>query len=121
MKRFFVLVLDPEQVVADEILGTRDGKHEAEPTPEHPISLKRLMQEAVRQLERKLILQTLQDNDWNRKKAARALKLSYRSMFYKMKAFEMATGRIFPGTVRSQTMPGEPRRMENHGNNLVQD
>jgi two-component system, NtrC family, response regulator AtoC len=32
-----------------------------------------------------LILETLRANNWNRKDAARKLKISYRSMMYKLK------------------------------------
>lgn len=49
-----------------------------------PISLKQLTRRAVRELERTVILKTLQANHWNRKRTASALSLSYRALLYKI-------------------------------------
>lgn len=46
-----------------------------------PTSLKA----AVRALENRLILRTLEENQWNRRRAARALKISYRALLYRLK------------------------------------
>jgi two-component system response regulator AtoC len=48
------------------------------------ISLKKVTREAVRRLERNIILKVLQMHQWNRKKAARTLNISYRALLYKM-------------------------------------
>ncbi len=48
-------------------------------------SLKTLTREAARQVERQVILRSLQANNWNRKHTARALKISYRALLYKMR------------------------------------
>ena len=50
-----------------------------------PISLKKITRQATRELERKVILKVLQVNHWNRKKAARALGISYRALLYKIR------------------------------------
>jgi DNA-binding NtrC family response regulator len=39
----------------------------------------------VIEIERKVILKTLQAHHWNRKRAARALNISYRSLLYKIR------------------------------------
>lgn len=57
------------------MLGESDG----------PVALKELTQQAVQELERRVILKTLQANHWNRKQAARALKISYRALLYKIR------------------------------------
>ena len=49
------------------------------------ISLKKLTRQAVRELERKVILKVLQNHHWNRKQAARALSISYRALLYKIR------------------------------------
>jgi two-component system, NtrC family, response regulator AtoC len=49
------------------------------------IGLKKLTQQAVRRLERRIILNVLQANKWNRRKSARFLKISYRALLYKMR------------------------------------
>lgn len=51
-----------------------------------PISLKRTTREAILDMERRVILEALQEHNWNRKKAARSLDISYRSLFYKMRS-----------------------------------
>jgi two-component system response regulator AtoC len=47
--------------------------------------LKKLTRQAVRELERKVILKVLQANHWNRKQSARALNISYRALLYKIR------------------------------------
>ena len=49
------------------------------------IPLKRIAKEAVREMERKLILEFLQANQWNRRKTAEALRISYRALIYKIR------------------------------------
>ena len=52
----------------------------------HSIPLKRIAKDAVYKMERDLILRVLQANHWNRRHAARALKISYRALIYKIRA-----------------------------------
>jgi len=47
--------------------------------------LKLLTKEAIHQVERQLILEVLTANRWNRRKAAEALKISYRALIYKIR------------------------------------
>jgi two-component system response regulator AtoC len=49
------------------------------------IFLKEVTKQAVRKIERNIILKMLEANHWNRKKAAKALNISYRAMLYKLK------------------------------------
>lgn len=56
-----------------------------EPTAEGHIPLKRMSQQVTRRMERELILKVLQANHWNRRKAAEALKISYRALLYKVR------------------------------------
>ena len=67
---------------------------ESRRTPEVPlhgqISLKKLTKNAVRELERQVIFQVLRANDWNRKRAAQALDISYRALLYKVKQAGLA-------------------------------
>jgi two-component system response regulator AtoC len=57
--------------------------------PDQPVALKEITRAAVRDVERELILKTLQANGWNRRRAARALSISYRALMYKMKGVEI--------------------------------
>lgn len=66
-----------EQAYSRGVLGLGEG--------DGPVALKELTQQAVQELERKVILRTLQVHHWNRKQAARALKISYRALLYKIR------------------------------------
>lgn len=49
-------------------------------------SLRERVREATRQIESEIILETLEQNRWNRRRAAKALGISYRLLMYKMKS-----------------------------------
>lgn len=49
------------------------------------MSLKKVTREAMRELERQVILKVLQTHSWNRKRTARVLGISYRALLYKMR------------------------------------
>jgi two-component system response regulator AtoC len=49
------------------------------------VPLKQIAKDAVRQRECSYILEALQANHWNRRKAAQALKISYRALIYKIR------------------------------------
>ena len=79
------------------VLGTEGLKsfRVAVPTPPngngvacspHAESLKEVTREATQALERKIILKTLQETQWNRRRTARVLNISYRALLYKIKA-----------------------------------
>jgi two-component system response regulator AtoC len=82
--RTYVITGDPGEVIAD--LGRRDAGliARAGHQPEWS-SLKAQVQEAAKKLETEIILKTLEQHRWNRRRAAQSLKISYRSLLYKMK------------------------------------
>ena len=49
------------------------------------VPLKQVAKNAVRDRERNIILETLRANQWNRRKTAQALKISYRTLIYKIR------------------------------------
>lgn len=57
----------------------------SEPAEYRTISLKEVTREAAHALERKIILKTLQETQWNRRQTARVLHISYRALLYKIK------------------------------------
>jgi two-component system, NtrC family, response regulator AtoC len=57
------------------------------------IELKELTRQAVRKIERNIILKVLQNHQWNRKKAAKTLSISYRALLYKLKEAGLQTER----------------------------
>lgn len=76
-----------------------DGTTKAQPVkfstpeigPDQPVALKEITRAAVRDVEREVILKTLEANGWNRRRAARALKISYRALMYKMKGVDLGS------------------------------
>jgi two-component system response regulator AtoC len=71
-----------------------------------PIYLKRITKKATQELERKIIFKVLQANRWNRQKTAKCLKISYRSLLYKLNDFNM------PELSMKQGAEDEDGRME---------
>ena len=47
--------------------------------------LKTVTRQAVQELERKIILNVLEANHWNRKRTASELRISYRALLYKIR------------------------------------
>lgn len=79
--------------IARYVLIGSDGSMEEERSPKRQKmnfapaergSLKHIAKEAIREMERSVILQALRANQWNRRKTAQALKISYRALIYKI-------------------------------------
>jgi two-component system response regulator AtoC len=50
------------------------------------LSLRERVRKATREIESEIILETLQQHRWNRRRTAEALRISYRLLMYKMKS-----------------------------------
>jgi two-component system, NtrC family, response regulator AtoC len=83
MIRSHVLIGNEEALAADLVPSAPAGL-----LPEidltHPISLKEITRSATQNLERSIIMKVLQANGWSRRKTAKWLKISYRSLLYKL-------------------------------------
>jgi two-component system response regulator AtoC len=83
IKRY--VILGSEDVITAD-LTAREPEHSMPDLDLNgPISLKKVTRQATRDLERKIILKVLQNHHWNRKRAARALNISYRALLYKIR------------------------------------
>jgi two-component system response regulator AtoC len=83
--------------IARHVLMGAEAKIVQEPVAKQPapalgsfsgaegVSLKQITREAVRERERGFILEVLQANQWNRRKTAEVLKISYRTLIYKIR------------------------------------
>ena len=60
-------------------------------------SLRAVAREAARQMESRIILETLAQHRWNRRRTAEALRISYRSLMYKMKYCKLRDEDQFQG------------------------
>src|SRR5437764_281348 len=79
------VILGNEDAITSDLVGREQEYFNPEIPIDGPISLKKITRQAVRELERKIILKVLQANHWNRKQAARALSISYRALLYKIR------------------------------------
>ncbi|MBM3776399.1 MAG: hypothetical protein FJW37_14740 [Acidobacteria bacterium] len=66
-----------------------DNRSRASNPSEGEQSLRERVRRVARQVESEIILETLERHGWNRRQAARELRISYRSMMYKMKALDL--------------------------------
>jgi two-component system response regulator AtoC len=84
IKRY--VILGSEEAVSAELLSWEQsrGLFDA-PIAGQQIHLKKVTQQAVHDLEHKIILNMLEANHWNRKKTANDLKISYRALLYKIR------------------------------------
>jgi two-component system response regulator AtoC len=83
IKRY--VILGNEEVITTDLAPREQSFFNAEIPVDGQISLKKLTRQAVRELERKVILKVLQTHHWNRKRAAKALSISYRALLYKIR------------------------------------
>jgi two-component system, NtrC family, response regulator AtoC len=92
MKRY--VILGTEEAISSELAAREHTSLDLDIPTDGSISLKKITRNAVRDLERKLILKVLQANNWNRKRTAKMLNISYRALLYKMRDAQLPAGRI---------------------------
>ncbi len=68
------------------------------------VPLKQIAREAVREREKSFILEALQANQWNRRKTAQALKISYRALIYKIHNAGLLAR-------RTENLPSKPEKI----------
>jgi two-component system, NtrC family, response regulator AtoC len=111
-------VLSGSEAVIGKSVERRNGHGLAADVPVNgQINLKDVTREAVRQLEGKLILKTLELHQWNRRSTAKALNISYAALLYKMRAAGVpprgegrARNQIASETMRRSNRQGNPPR-----------
>lgn len=77
------VIIGPEAAIVQE--WPLKGSAFAQKHCGETVSLKHIAKEAIREVERNVILDTLRANQWNRRKTAQALKISYRALIYKIR------------------------------------
>jgi DNA-binding NtrC family response regulator len=78
-----------ETLKAQPSITLLDRKQTSDPPPEETYSLKKRVSQAVASEEKGLIAQVLNKTNWNRRKAAEILQISYRSLLYKIKEYKL--------------------------------
>jgi two-component system, NtrC family, response regulator AtoC len=107
------VLIGPESMIPPEYEGKKSrGKFITGPG-RMPLTLKRLAKDAIKELERNVILETLRANQWNRRRTAQDLKISYRALIYKIQEAGLMSRRA---AVRSSQSPlGVNAQSESHG------
>ena len=83
IKRY--VILGSEEAITSDLVNQGQMHFTPKILQGDTIPLKEITRQAVQELERKIILQVLQANHWNRKQSARKLKISYRALLYKIR------------------------------------
>jgi DNA-binding NtrC family response regulator len=99
------VILGSEDAITNEMDTKQQSVWNAEIPIDGPVSLKKITRQAVREVERKVILRVLEANNWNRKRAARALSISYRALLYKIRDVGLPAAR--GGRVMDTELPQE--------------
>ena len=89
------VLLGPEAAIYQEI-PTRRGRtaFSQNSNGNGQVTLKRMSKDAIKEMEKNVILETLRANQWNRRKTAQALKISYRALIYKIRDAGLASRRV---------------------------
>ena len=72
-----------------------------------PGTLKRMSKDAIKEMEKNVILETLRANQWNRRKTAQALKISYRALIYKIRDAGLVSRRVAIEKTQAQGAGGD--------------
>ncbi len=79
------VLIGPEASMVQEPIARRAGTAAMNQSAAGTMPLKQIAKDAVRDREKSFILEALQANQWNRRKTAKALKISYRVLIYKIR------------------------------------
>jgi len=79
------VLLGQDAFAAQDRTGKRKGASANGAGTGRGLPLRNIAKEAIRELERNVILEALRTNQWNRRKTAQALKISYRALIYKIR------------------------------------
>ncbi len=95
------VLIGPDAAAAFEPAKRSSAPVKASLSGEDGLQLKHLAKHAIREMERNVILEALRAHQWNRRKTAQALKISYRSLIYKIQdaglVSRKTTARARPG------------------------
>lgn len=92
------VLLGEEELLEELISMKHPYSGRPDELPEGSIPLKRIARQAGRAMSRELILKALQANRWNRRKAARDLKISYRTLLYEIREIGLPSKRLLKQT-----------------------
>ncbi|MDP9049944.1 MAG: sigma-54 dependent transcriptional regulator [Acidobacteriota bacterium] len=120
--RSYVLMGSEDALVGELVEEERPSTRAvADVDVSQPISLKVVTKKATHELERQIILKVLKANNWNRQKTAKWLKISYRSLLYKLNDVGVANAmELSGGPTRSKPQARQGLSSANEPTNLIQ-
>jgi two-component system, NtrC family, response regulator AtoC len=120
--RSYVLMGSEEALIAELVEETRPATPvTADVDVSQPISLKVVTKKATHDLERQIILKVLKANNWNRQKTAKWLKISYRSLLYKLNEVGAESpAELIGGTTRTKPQARTGLSTAAESTNLIQ-
>ena len=86
--------------MTESMIG-RDNNNAVQGTVTGSVSLKHIARRAAHAAERDVILQVLEQTQWNRVRAAKLLEISYRALLYKIKDLGLASASRTTGRPRA--------------------
>jgi two-component system response regulator AtoC len=107
IKRY--VILGTESCISNDLAEPAPSTFDFDIPQDGPVPLKKITNQAVRRLEREIILKVLQSHHWNRRRAAESLKISYRALLYKIRDAGLSPNRpsmrSMPESVQSGDEP----------------
>jgi two-component system response regulator AtoC len=88
------VLIGAEARIGQEPVANRPDPAQGSSTVAGIVPLKEIAREAVREKEKSFILAALHANQWNRRKTAQALKISYRALIYKIRNAGLLAPRV---------------------------
>lgn len=98
------VLLGPEAQILPEFTQKRARTVVVGMEAGQPVTLKRMAKEAIKDMERNVILETLRANQWNRRKTAQVLKISYRALIYKIRDAGLTARRTSSSAAQRSTL-----------------
>ena len=103
IKRY--VILGNEEALTSELVSRGSNCFDPVIPSDGRISLKKATRDATRELERRIIMRVLHAHNWNRKKAAKAMSISYRALLYKIQETGISSNRLRPVQQPEQLQP----------------
>jgi two-component system response regulator AtoC len=103
------VLMGAEAIIAQQPASRHSGRDSSGSGKTGTIPLKQVAKNAVRDIERNVILEALRTNQWNRRKTALALKISYRALIYKIRGAGFVSRKADPlaGGREACSIPGQ--------------
>jgi two-component system response regulator AtoC len=110
IKRY--VILGTEASISGDLAESAPNTFDFEMPQEGHVPLKKITRQAVRRLEREIILKVLQAHHWNRRRAAEALEISYRALLYKIHDAGLSPNRATVSRMPESRVPAQHGEQE---------